>query len=155
MASGWLTAVTFAAALGSGIVAGVFFTFSVFVMRALSQIPAEQGIAAMRSVNVTIVKSLFLPLFFGTAACCLVLLVAAMAAPGAIALMIGSVLYLFGVIAVTVLFNVPLNNSLAAAKVDGASAEEAWTRYSVPWTEWNHVPTLASLAATAAFIIAL
>ena len=50
--------------------------------------------------------------------------------------------------------NVPLNNALASA--DPASAEGAalWRRYCAEWTAWNHVRTLTSLAALAAFILA-
>jgi uncharacterized membrane protein len=44
---GFLFALTLFAALGCGVVAGVFFAFSAFVMRALASLPALQGIAAM------------------------------------------------------------------------------------------------------------
>jgi uncharacterized membrane protein len=52
-------------------------------------------------------------------------------------------------------FNVPLNNALAA--VDPASSEGAavWADYLRTWTNWNHVRTLAALAASGAFIFAL
>ena len=57
---------TVAAALGCGIVAGVFFAFSSFVMAALARLPAGQGIAAMQSINVTVLNRGFLSLFVGT-----------------------------------------------------------------------------------------
>jgi hypothetical protein len=41
--------------------AGFFFAFSVCVMRALGQLPLEQGIASMQSINVAILNPLFLP----------------------------------------------------------------------------------------------
>lgn len=47
-----LTAV---AALGSGLVAGIFFAFSNFVMKALARVPPAQGIGAMQSINVAVV----------------------------------------------------------------------------------------------------
>jgi uncharacterized membrane protein len=51
--------------------------------------------------------------------------------------------------------NVPRNNRLA--KADPASTEGArvWTAYLREWTAWNHVRTIASAAATVAFILAL
>jgi len=55
---------------------------------------------------------------------------------------------------VTVLFNVPLNNKLAAVKPDSAEGNAVWTRYLREWTLWNHVRTVAPLAAMAAFILA-
>src|SRR5690606_28980359 len=42
------------AALGCALMAGLFFAFSVAVMRALGALPAAQGIAAMQSINAVI-----------------------------------------------------------------------------------------------------
>ena len=36
--------------LGCGLVAGIFFTFSTFVMRALARLKPDKGIAAMQAV---------------------------------------------------------------------------------------------------------
>jgi len=44
-----LDVVTLLSALGCRLVAGVFFAFSAFVMKALGKLPPAQGIAAMRS----------------------------------------------------------------------------------------------------------
>ena len=67
----------------------------------------------------------------------------------------GAGLYVIGTVLVTMVFNVPLNNALAA--VDPASGEGAavWADYLRTWTNWNHVRTLAALAASGAFISAL
>lgn len=49
---------------------------------------------------------------------------------------------------VTIAFNVPLNNRLAALDPAGLSAAEAareWMAYYTPWTTWNHVRTVAPL----------
>lgn len=61
---------TVAAALGSGLIAGVFFAFSNFVMKALSRVPSAEGLAAMQSINVMVLNPLFLGVFMGTAALC-------------------------------------------------------------------------------------
>ncbi|GAA4986027.1 hypothetical protein [Actinopolymorpha pittospori] len=39
-------------AVGSGLVGGVFFGFSTFVMQALRRLPSAQGLAAMQAINV-------------------------------------------------------------------------------------------------------
>ena len=69
--------------------------------------------------------------------------------------MAGAGLYVIGTVVVTMIFNVPLNNALAA--VDPASGEGAavWADYLRSWTNWNHVRGLAALAASGAFIFAL
>src|SRR5947199_3675360 len=64
---------TFVAALGSGLVAGIFFAFSNFVMKALGCVPPAQGIAAMQSINVVVLNRWFFAVFFGSAVFCLVL----------------------------------------------------------------------------------
>jgi uncharacterized membrane protein len=53
-------------AIGCGLLAGLYFAFSTFVMTALARLGQTQGIAAMNSINVEIVRSLFMPLFLGT-----------------------------------------------------------------------------------------
>jgi uncharacterized membrane protein len=146
------------AALGSGLMAGLFFIFSVTVMDALGRLPPAQGIAAMQSINVVILNPIFFAVFFGTAALCLVLAVwsvLAWQAPGSAWLLVGSILYVVGAIVVTMAFNVPMNDTLAA--IDPASGEGArvWAGYLTGWTRWNHVRTVACLAATAALIMAL
>ena len=153
-----MTVITFVAALGSGLMAGLFFVFSVFMMTALARLGAPQGIAAMQSVNVAILNPVFLTVFMGTAVLSLVIAVAAIwnwSADGSGWLLAGSLLYLVGILAVTMLFNVPLNDALAA--VDPASGEGAalWERYLDVWVKWNHVRTVSGLCALAAFMMAL
>ena len=76
------------------------------------------------------------------------------AEPGAFYLLAGSLLYLVGSIVVTMICNVPLNNRLAAVKPDSAEGRTVWTHYLSVWTAWNHVRTVAPLAAMACFILA-
>jgi len=153
-----LLALTLFSALGCGLIAGVFFAFSSFVMNALARLPAAQGIAAMQSINVVVINPLFMTAFLGTASACVLLVVSSLLRwrePGAAYLLAGGLLYFVGAFLVTILFNVPRNNALAA--VDPASAEGAglWTNYLSGWTAWNHVRTAASLAAAALLTIAL
>jgi len=150
--------VTFASALGSGVVAGVFFAFSTFVMKGLARIAPAQGMAAMNSINVFAVEAPLMTLMFGTALGCFVLAVAALLArqrPDSIHLVVGAVLYLVGVVVVTVVANVPKNDALAAADPASAAGARLWAEYVVTWTYWNHVRTITALAAAAAFTIAL
>ena len=55
------------ALLACAVVAGVFFTFSSFVMKALAQLPASHGIGAMQSINVVVINRGFLGVFLGGA----------------------------------------------------------------------------------------
>ncbi|MFD2261795.1 DUF1772 domain-containing protein [Lacibacterium aquatile] len=147
----------FLAALGSGLIAGVFFGFSTFIMKALSRLPAYQGIAAMQSINIVVLNPLFLGIFVGTALLSLFLVGAAFwtwqnASPWLVA---GGVLYGIGCFMVTAAGNVPLNNALAPQNPTSPEAAAFWQQYLRRWTIWNHVRTLASLAAMGAFIGAM
>lgn len=103
------------AALGCGLIAGVFFAFSTFVMKALAQQPPSQGIAAMQSINITVINPWFMTAFLGTGVACIVLIVSLLLKwqqPGAAYLLVGSLLYLIGTFGVTIVCNVPLNDAL-------------------------------------------
>ncbi|MFX3634743.1 MAG: DUF1772 domain-containing protein [Candidatus Pristimantibacillus sp.] len=148
---------TFFSALGSGLVAGLFFVFSAFMMTVLARLPSAQGIATMQSINIVILNPLFALVFMGTALATLALAIMSFfkwGEAGVIYLLAGSLFYLVGSILVTTMFNIPLNDALA--KVDPHSAEgtKLWNRYLSVWTSWNHVRTISTLAALASFIIA-
>ena len=92
----------FAAVLGSGLVAGIFFAFSTFVMRALGRLPQSQGISAMQAINVTVINPWFFLAFFGTGAVCLAIAFLALgSAAAAQRLLAGCALYLVGCLGVT------------------------------------------------------
>jgi len=137
---------TLGAALGSGLIAGVFFAFSSFVMPALGRILPPQGIAAMQAINIVVLNRWFLGVFVGTAAACLLLGVVAVlnwSAPGAGLRLTASMLYLVGCFFVTRAWNVPLNDGLAGVQPESAEGARVWLRYLVDWTLWNHVRTAA------------
>ncbi|BCH30210.1 membrane protein [Mesorhizobium sp. L-8-10] len=153
-----LVPLVFFAALGSGLAAGVFFAFSTFVMSGLARLPAPSGIAAMNAINVTAVTPVFMSLLFGTALVAAVIGVLAVmnwSTAGTAYALAGALLYLVGVIVVTIAFNVPLNDQLAAVAPDSAAGAEFWQHYLAAWVGWNHVRTLAPLGSLALFILAM
>ncbi len=145
-------------ATGAGLVGGIFFAFSNFVMRALAQLPAPDGARAMQSINVTVLNPLFFAVFFGTGIFALIAALAvpgAWSAPGTLLCRIAAALYLLGTLGVTMLFNVPLNERLARIELADARLSETWTHYVDAWTWWNHVRTIAALLAAALFAAAI
>ncbi|MBI3527351.1 MAG: DUF1772 domain-containing protein [Betaproteobacteria bacterium] len=150
--------VTFFAALGCGLMAGLFFAFSNFVMKALARLRPDSGIAAMQSINVAVLNPLFLGLFLGTTVVCLLLVIYSLVHwqhPGTVWLLTGGALYLIGNFVVTAAFNVPRNDVLARVDASNSEAVRAWRDYAAGWTRWNHVRTITALAAAASFTIAL
>ena len=154
----WLSAVTLVTAIGCGLVGGVFFAFSNFVMKALGRLDPANGAAAMQSINVVVITPLFMTALFGTAVACIVVAIAALTALDesyAPYLLIGAALYVVGVTGMTMGFHVPRNNELARVNPHSDEGAAVWSRYLKEWTAGNHVRTISGLAAAAALIIAL
>ncbi len=147
-------ALVLGSALGCGVMAGVFFAFSSFVMNGLSRLPSAQGIGAMQSINVAAVRLAFMTAMFGTAAACIALSVIAVRTWGgrsAALLIAGCALYLIGTIGLTIAYHVPLNDALAGLDPDGVGSAAPWSDYLQGWTRWNHLRAASSLAAAAMF----
>jgi len=153
-----LFTLTFITALGCGLVAGVFYAFSTFGMKALARLPAAQGITAMQSMNVVVINPWFMGAFFGTAAACVLVVVFSLLRwneAGAVYLLSGGLAYLIGAILVTMVFNVPRNDALASVDPASAAGARLWDGYVTSWTAWNHVRTAAALAAAVLLTFAL
>ena len=138
------------AVTGAGVVTGLLFAFSNFVMRALSNLPNEYGMLAMQRVNETIINPIFLAFFFGTPVFCILIAIKAVQhldVSGSLFLLIGAFAYLIGPFGITMLFNVPLNNKLA--KAETSLANEVWPEYQNRWQMWNHIRTYIGVASIA------
>jgi uncharacterized membrane protein len=136
-----------------GLSAGVFYGFSSFVMSGLTRASDDAAGAAMNGINETAVLPAFMSVFFGA------LLVPAGTGiwglveghDGGAWVLAAAAVYLVGTFGVTAALNVPLNNRLLAATDKGAG----WRAYWRPWTAWNHVRTVAGIAATALAAVGL
>jgi uncharacterized membrane protein len=153
----WTEVLTVAAALGSAVMGGTFFAFSVFVMAALDRLPPGQAVVAMRAINVTVITPLFMLVFFGTALLSVgVLLVAAAGAlngPAGLAVA-GALSYLVGTFGLTAAYNVPRNNRLERHG-GSAAGVQYWPVYRREWTRANHVRTFAGIMAALLMTLAV
>lgn len=139
-------------ALGSATVGGVFFGFSSFVMKALGRLPAPQGVAAMQHINVVVINPWFIGVFGGTLllsiACAVVSLITWQPM-----LLAAGLLYALGCFGVTGACNVPRNERLARLDATSPEAAAYWPVYLREWTRWNHVRTVAALAAAVCAVL--
>ncbi len=146
------------AVLGCGLMAGVYFAFSAVVMRSLAVIPEESGILAMQSINKVILKTQFIPLFWLTCTLSLALGIWGIyhwSQPGTGWLLLGTPVYLLGMLGCTIGFNIPLNDRLEAMDAKSTEAKELWVEYLKSWTRWNHLRGTASLLSCAIYLQAL
>lgn len=129
------------AAVGAGLMAGLFFAFSTSVMPGLGLRPPAEAAAAMQAMNVRIQNPLFLLVFLGSALAGLAVAVLALVTGGSGLHVAGGLLVVAGSFGITMGVNVPMNNRL------DREGEPYWAEYARRWTVWNNVRAGASAAA--------
>lgn len=147
-----LTTLALLACIGAATIGGVFFAFSTFIMKALAQLPPNQGVAAMQRINVVVLNPLFLGVFMGTAllaAGCVIAAFFPWSLPRSPLLLASGILYVVGTFFVTMKLNVPRNEQLARLGSESPQAVQYWPVYVREWSNWNHVRTAAALASAA------
>ena len=148
MDSLFITGLIWSLAACSGLLAGIYLAFSSFMLRAFSTLGADDAAAVMNAVNVTILRSPFMPLFFGSTLIAAALVITSLwhwGTAGAAYALAAGLIYLVGMFGVTAIYNVPLNNSLARSE-DEAEAGLSWDEYVERWRRWNNIRTAASIA---------
>jgi len=141
-----------------GILSGLFFVFSNTIMKSLYTIEPEVGIKAMQQINSTIINPLFMIMFMGTPLLSLYLVIVAWTGTFGTAgywLIPGGLIHLLGSFLVTIVGNVPLNNTLAVVNPLSLKGNRVWLEYKQKWVPLNHVRTVASVLSTMCFAIAL
>jgi len=141
--------------ISSGLVAGLLYGWMVSVIPGTLRTDDATYVQTMQRINVAIINPAFLIPFLGTP---VILALAAFASYRAgntrRAAVIGSatVVYLVGVIGVTVGGNIPLNDQLDRFDLAGAVGDQvAASRgdYEGPWNRWHRIRTLASIVVLA------
>ncbi|NGZ76454.1 anthrone oxygenase family protein [Saccharibacillus alkalitolerans] len=153
----WFDALLLVCALGTGLMAGLFFVFSNSAMTAFVRMENNRGMAAMQGINASILNRPFLLLFFGTAvlsALCVAVFFGLERESRSPWMLTGALLYLTGGFGITAAFNVPLNRRLAALPADSSAGQAFWAHYAVVWTRWNHVRTICCTASLGCFVLA-
>ena len=142
----YLTVLTWIMTLSSALMAGTYLAFSMVIMRSLATLGTAKGVEAMNAINRTILKTAFMPLFFGSTIISALMVIAGLwhwGEPGANRAIGGGLVYFIGMFVVTAAGNVPLNNRLDEVEGDGTEAHNMWTLYLSRWTRWNTVRTMA------------
>lgn len=148
-----------AATVTTGLMAGVYYAFAISVMLGLSQTDDRTFVNAMQQINVAIINPWFFVSFLGA------LVFTALAGVfhlqagwRAVLPWIAAALVLYAAtLVITIRFNVPLNNELAAAGDPDRIADLAAVRerFEASWVRWNIVRAVASTAAFCCLIWAL
>ena len=140
--------------IGSGLIAGIFFAFSNFIMKAFGVLSQSNGVAAMQEINRKVMNLFFFLFFMGTAGTSLVLIILSFVTSlDSWIVLSGSLFYFIGCFLVTGTRNVPLNNQLEAVNAEDNGSQDVWERYLKSWTMCNHIRTASSLIAMICFTL--
>lgn len=145
---------TLAAAVGTGLTAGVYLAFSAMVMPAFAVAAPAAALRVMQRVNDLAERSVFTPVFLIAAAGSLWVLVAEWLPGGSRGAWptAGAVLSL-AASGVTAVVNVPRNRRVAALDPSSAADLAAWAVLAAQWSRGNHLRTLFASLGLAAFLV--
>jgi uncharacterized membrane protein len=148
-----------AAALTTGLAAGLFYAYSYSVMPGLGRADDRTFVTAMQRINVAILNGWFALCFAG--ALVFTALAAALHVPAggrsALPWIVAALVLYVVVLGVTFTVNVPLNNELDAAGDPDQVADLAAVRgrFEAAWVRWNIVRTAANVASFGCLLWAL
>lgn len=136
--------------LFSGLMAGLFYSWSISVTPGLAKINDVSYLQAFQSMNRAILNPLFFGVFFG-----LVILLPVLSyfsCQNSISnqfwyVILATILYFIGIIGVTIAGNIPLNNSLEALQIESMTPEqmdEFRKGFEIKWNRLNLIRTISS-----------
>ena len=147
-----------ALAMATALVAGVFLTFSDFVMKSLFASQPAAGTEAMQIINRKVYHSIFMVLLIGMIpVSAAIVLYAYIYVEGLVStyLIVGGLLYFFGVFVVSMVGNIPMNQRLEALPQGGVAAQAYWPDYVKGWVWWNHIRWVSALGTSVCYMISV
>lgn len=144
-------------AVTSVVTAGVYLDFSARVMPSLRRMADAAGVAKMQHLNRNIEQGPFMLCFCGAGLAGGYLLYRLLRGDRATSdwlLAAGGAAYLAGLL-LTMVYNVPLNNRLAAADPHAASTVDMWRKFLQDWTAANTVRAVLSVVGVGLLVAGL
>lgn len=147
------------ATVAMGLAAGLFYSFSIAVMRGLAQTDDRTFVSTMQQINVRILNGWFALSFGGALVLTLLAVVLHLGAAHRGVLwwvVVAAALYIAQLI-ITFGLNIPLNNALDAAGDPDRIGDLAAVRaaFEAKWVLWNNVRTWLSLGGFVSLLGAL
>lgn len=143
--------------LVTALLAGVFQSFSDFVMRGLLRAAPAGGIESMQQLNRTVFRSFFITSFLAMVPISIAFAIYAWFALDGLAMKLiiaAALIYVPLVFIVTAAGNVPMNEKLDKMAPTSPEAFEYWSIYGRVWTRWNTLRTFGSIATAGCYLLA-
>lgn len=139
-----------------GLITGLFYCWSVSVTTGLALLPDREYLMAFQQLNRAILNPLFLLGFMGLV---FLLPISTWIAwqrpvPPAFWLLLGAtLLYWIGVMGITMLGNVPMNNALDAFNIDAATTAQLAAKRLAFEDRWNSLNNIRTICCIGSFIL--
>ena len=146
--------------LSSGLMAGLFYSWSISVTPGLAKVGDENYLQAFQSMNRAILNPAFFIFFMGLVILLPLLSYLYYQSPISAQfwyIISATVLYIVGTMAVTIFGNVPMNNTLEALQIKSMSPEQMASfrlGFEGKWNQLNMIRTICSSLAFISLIIA-
>ena len=135
-----------------GITSGLLFIFTFAVNPGLSRLSEEEYFRAMKYINIVILNPIFFLVFMGPLITMPLLTYMSWDDSNTfILILISAILYLLGVLFITSIKNVPLNNKLEKLNLTEFKGVFIW--YRKPWNFWHNIRTFFSIISFLMLII--
>jgi uncharacterized membrane protein len=151
--------VLFLSLLTTALMAGLFYSWSISVMRGLKTLPDREFILSMQAMNRAIQNPLFFICFFGAAFFLLISCYQQFSAPLKLEyylLALSTLIYLIGVLGLTIFGNVPLNNMLDSFNVSGSTGDvisKMRLGFEAKWNYLNDIRSISAIISTCLLIL--
>lgn len=139
------------ATLATALMAGLFYAYACSVSPGLNRLSDTAYLEAMQSINRVIQNPVFFAGFFGAAILLPLTTYRQYEQPASLRfwfLLAATVTYLVGVLGITALGNVPLNNALDTFSISSASPQalaDQRAAFEAPWNRLNLIRTIAAI----------
>ena len=135
-----------------GLTSGLLFIFAFAVNPGLARLSEEEYFRAMKYINIVILNPIFFLVFMGPLITMPLLTYMSWNDSSMFILIpISTILYLLGVLLITAIKNVPLNNKLE--KLNSTEFKGVFIWYRKPWNFWHNIRTFFSIISFLMLII--
>ena len=135
-----------------GLTSGLLFIFAFAVNPGLARLSEEEYFRAMKYINIVILNPIFFLVFMGPLITMPILTYMSWNDSSMFILIpISTILYLLGVLLITAIKNVPLNNKLE--KLNSTEFKGVFIWYRKPWNFWHNIRTFFSMISFLMLII--
>jgi uncharacterized membrane protein len=148
----WSLVVLVAATIAAGLVAGLFYAYTVSVMPGLARGDDKTFVEGMRGINVAIINGWFMLSFLGAPLLAGVAVLLNLGSGATLWWTVAGFACLVAMLVLTGAVHVPMNNALMEG---GDAYERVRAAFETRWVRWNIVRTLVAVAGFGSLVGAL